>query len=175
MVPTRDDGGGEDAELARLRAAIDAVDDQLLDALNRRAQLALDVGAWKAKHARPFWAPERERALIERLERASAGPFPVAAIRPVFAEVVSACLSLERRLRVAYLGPEATLTHQAARARFGLGARYSPSPSLGEVFAEVARGAADVGVVPVESAAEGVTSHALDLLAESDLSIARRS
>jgi chorismate mutase/prephenate dehydratase len=158
-------------EMARLRKAIDEVDDQLLAGLNRRAELARAVGEWKARHAQPFYVPQREAQIVERLTAANPGPFPSDGIRPVFSAVVSACLSLERRLVVAFLGPEATVTHQASRGRFGWSARYSPVGTMAGVLDEVARGAADLGVIPVESAAEGVVARALDLLALSPLSI----
>lgn len=158
-------------DLEQLRREIDAVDDEILELLNRRARLVRSVAAWKEQNARPFYVPERERQVVERLAAANPGPFPVDGIRPVFAEIMSACLSLEQRLRVAYLGPEATFTHQASRSRFGLSARYLPAATIAGVFAEVARGAADLGVVPVENSTEGVVSHTLDVFMESELVI----
>jgi chorismate mutase/prephenate dehydratase len=158
-------------DLDELRRDIDAVDDEILALLNRRARLVRSVAAWKEAHARPFYVPERERAVVERLTAQNAGPFPSDGIRPVFAEIMSACLSLEQRLRVAYLGPEATFTHQASRTRFGLSARYLPAATIAGVFAEVEKGAADLGVVPVENSTEGVVSHTLDVFMDSDLAI----
>src|SRR5579883_541762 len=158
-------------DLEELRRAIDAVDDRLLDLLNERARLVRGVAAWKEAHARPFYVPERERQVIDRLTARNPGPFPADGIAPVFREVMSACLALEQRLRVAYLGPEATFTHQASRSRFGLSARYLPAPTIAGVFAEVEKGLADLGVVPVENSTEGVVSHTLDVFMESDLAI----
>jgi chorismate mutase/prephenate dehydratase len=158
-------------DLDELRRAIDAVDDRLLGLLNERARLVRSVAAWKEAHARPFYVPERERQVIDRLGADNSGPFPTEAIAPVFREIMSACLSLEQRLRVAYLGPEATFTHQASRSRFGLSARYLPAATIAGVFAEVEKGLADLGVVPVENSTEGVVSHTLDVFMESELSI----
>src|SRR6185369_3413004 len=98
------------------------------------------------------------------------GPFPREAVRPVFREIMSACLSLESPLVVAYPGPEATFSHLAGKTRFGLSALYRPAASLGEVFREVGRGA-EYGVVPVEEASEGLVTHALDHFIDSDLLI----
>ena len=162
----------DDARLEELRAQIDAVDRELLDGLNRRARLVQGVAAWKHERRLPLYVPDRERAVIERLQAASAGPFPADAIRTVFSEIMSACLSLEQRLQVAYLGPEATFTHQASRVRFGLAATYVPSATIAGVFSEVEKGHADLGVVPVENSAEGVVSHTLDVFVDSDLVIA---
>src|SRR6185295_13276218 len=114
--------------------------------------------------------PHRERAVLQRLTGAANGAFPREAVRPVFREIMSACLSLESPLVVAYPGPEATFSHLAGKTRFGLSALYRPAASLGEVFREVGRGA-DYGVVPVEEASEGLVTHALDHFIDSDLLI----
>ena len=167
------DETGLGSDLSALRQAIDEVDDELLQCLHRRAELVRGVAAWKHAHARPFYVPERERQVIERLQQAGPGAFPREAIRAVFSEIMSACLSLEQRLQVAYLGPEATFTHQASRSRFGLSALYVPAATIAGVFAEVQEERAHLGVVPVESAAEGLVSHALDCLVDTDLVIAQ--
>jgi chorismate mutase/prephenate dehydratase len=158
-------------DLAELRAAIDAVDDELLNLLNERARLVKEVGAIKSSLAQPFFVPHREQQIVARLETQNGGPFPTDALRPVFAEIISACLSLESPLRVAFLGPEATFTHMAARSRFGLSARYVPAATIGGVFIEVQKGLADLGVVPIENSTEGVVNSTLDMLMESPLTI----
>jgi chorismate mutase/prephenate dehydratase len=159
-----------DPELAALRAEIDEVDDRILALLDRRAEVVRQVGQLKRQRREGFHVPQRERAVLERLTAAAGGAFPREAVRPVFREIMSACLSLESPLTVAYPGPEATFSHLAGRTRFGLSARYVPAASLGEVFRAVGRGA-DYGVVPVEEAAEGLVTHALDYFLESDLLI----
>ena len=158
-----------DGDIGRLRSQIDTVDDEILALLNRRAQLVRSVAAWKEQNARPFYVPERERQVIERLQAHNPGPFPATGIRPVFAEIMSACLSLEQKLRVAYFGPEATFTHQASRTRFGMAALYLPAATIAGVFAEVEKGTAELGVVPVENSTEGVVNHTLDVFMDSEL------
>jgi len=98
-------------DLDDLRHQIDALDDQLLELLNRRAALAAQVGALKQQENRAFFVPSREKAVVARLEARNPGPFPTASLRPVFKEVMSACRSLEQGLRVAFRGPENTLHH----------------------------------------------------------------
>ena len=156
------------AELAALRAQIDSVDDQILALLDRRAEVVRRVGEIKRERSQTFHVPHRERAVLERLTNAATGAFPREAVRPVFREIMSACLSLESPLVVSYPGPEATFSHLAGRTRFGLSAQYTPAASLGEVFRAVGRGA-DYGVVPVEEATEGLVTHALDHFLDSDL------
>lgn len=161
-----------DKALSELRSAIDAVDDELLALLNRRARLAVQVAETKQGSGGSFYVPSRERAIIDRIQANNSGPFPDHALRPVFQEVISACLSLEARVTVAYLGPEATFTHQAVKRHFGTSARTVPCGSIPGVFAEVARGAAEFGVVPVENSTEGVVNHTLDSFVDGSLSIA---
>ena len=158
-------------KLPTLRQAIDSLDDKLVELLNERARLVQEVGAIKAQLKQPFYVPERERQILERLQQANTGPFPTEALRPVFSEIISACLSLEHPLRVAFLGPEATFTHMAARTRFGLSARYVPAATVAGVFTEVEKGTADLGVVPIENSTEGVVNSTLDVLIDSELSI----
>ena len=117
---------GQNKQLSQLRVAIDAVDDKLLDLLNQRASLAKQVAETKQTTGGQFYVPSRERAIIDRLQASNSGPFPDHALRPVFQEVISACLSLEASLTVAYLGPEATFTHQAVKRHFGSAARTVP-------------------------------------------------
>ncbi|HKA89186.1 MAG TPA: prephenate dehydratase [Haliangiales bacterium] len=158
-------------DLASLRAAIDRVDDNILELLNERARLVAQVADLKERMQVPFYVPSRERQIVDRLAAASTGPFPAEAIRPVFQEIFSACLSLEKTVRVAYLGPEATFTHMAVKRQFGLSARTIPVGTISGVFDEVARGGADFGVVPVENSTEGVVNHTLDTFLASDLKI----
>ena len=157
--------------IAELRAKIDEIDSQILQLLNRRAELAIDIGRIKAEQNLTFHVPQREEEIYTRLAAANTGPFPSQALRPVYREVISACLSLEHPLRVAYLGPPATFSHLAAMERFGLSAEFLAMRSIAEVFAEVEKANADFGVVPVENSTEGVVSHTLDMFVDSGLLI----
>lgn len=158
-------------ELTPLRGEIDALDDQILDLLNQRAQVVIEVGKAKKGSRRSFYVPSREQAIYERLKERSSGPFPVEAIQRVFREIISASLSLEQPMKVAFLGPQATFTHVAAMQQFGLSAQLVPQKSIPAVFDEVSRGRAHYGVVPVENSNEGVVTHTLDMFMESDLKI----
>ena len=158
-------------DIPELRDRIDRIDSELLRLLNRRAALVLEVGHRKSEERLDYYVPQREEEIYARLSTENGGPFPVQAVRPVFREIISACLSLEHPLRVAYLGPRATFSHLAAMERFGLSAQFLAMRSIAEVFAEVEKNNANYGVVPVENSTEGVVSHTLDMFVDSPLQI----
>jgi chorismate mutase/prephenate dehydratase len=158
-------------QLAELRKQIDGSDDEILALLNKRAGLVGQVADLKRELAVPFYVPSRERQIADRLSATNRGPFPTEAIRSVFQEIFSACLALEKGVRIAYLGPEGTFSHMAVKQQFGLSARATPIGTIPGVFEEVARGSADFGVVPVENTTEGGIIHTFDTFLESDLKI----
>ena len=161
----------EAAELSTIRTEIDRTDDEILQLLNHRSRFVARVAELKEKLEVPFYVPSRERQIIDRLTAANRGPFPSEAIRCVFQEIFSACLSMEKTVRVAYLGPEGTFSHMAVKHQFGLSARAIPIKTIAGVFEEVERGSADLGVVPVENSTEGVIVPTLDSFVDSDLRI----
>jgi chorismate mutase/prephenate dehydratase len=139
--------------------------------LNERADLVHEVGEIKKKDGLEIYAPEREEQLLQSLIAKSEGRLPEKSIRAIYREIMSAALALEQHLKIAYLGPEGTWTHQAALDKFGQSVDYVPQPSFTEVFDQVARRKADYGVVPIENSTEGAVSHTLDLFADSPLKI----
>jgi len=159
------------SSIPALRRQIDRIDDQLLRLLNRRARLALEIARQKARTNSGVYAPGREKGVLARLARVNPGPLPERLVRAIFREIISASRSLEQHLRVAYLGPEATYTHVAARRQLGAAAEYRAASSVDEVFHDVESGRADLGVVAVENSTEGMVAHTLDLLADSPLRI----
>lgn len=157
--------------LSEIRKQIDQIDDKLMALLNERADLVHEVGVIKKKEGVAIYAPEREEQLLRALEAKNKGRLPAKSIRAIYREIMSASLALEKDLTIAYLGPEATWTHQAARQKFGASIDYAPQPSITDVFNAVARGKADYGVVPIENSTEGAVNHTLDVFMESDLKI----
>jgi chorismate mutase/prephenate dehydratase len=158
-------------DLQILRDQIDAIDDQILELLNQRAAVVVAVGKAKQGSDGPFYVPNRENAIYQRLTASNTGPFPNAAIIKVFREIISASLNMEMPMHVAFLGPQATFTHMAAMRQFGLSAQLVPLKSIPSVFEEVERGRANYGVVPVENSTEGVVNHTLDMFIGSDLQV----
>ena len=153
------------------RKAIDGIDKKLVRLLNERTGHALAIGAIKLEAGEEIYAPHRERRIFERLAKLNDGPIPDESMRAIYREIMSCSLSLEKSLTIAYLGPEATYTHQAAIRRFGSSLRYTPQKTIKDVFDEVQKDRADYGVVPIENSTEGVVTHTLDLFVESSLKI----
>jgi chorismate mutase/prephenate dehydratase len=154
-----------------LRNKIDKLDEKLVDLLNERARFVIEVGDIKKTEKIDFHSPSREQEILERLSDRNKGPFPQDALRAVYREILSSSLSLERPLKIAYLGPRATFTHMAGLQQFGLAAQYLPVESIKDVFIEVERGRADYGVVPIENSSSGAVIYTLDMFIDSDLKI----
>lgn len=157
--------------LDNVRSRIDSIDTQLLDLLAQRADCVHEVGEIKKAEGLQIYAPEREEALLRSLCEKNKSRLPEKSIRAIYREIMSAALALEDDLKIAYLGPEGTWTHQAAISKFGHSVAYSAQPNFAEVFDQVARRHADYGVVPIENSTEGAVSHTLDLFADSHLRI----
>jgi len=157
--------------LADLRIQIDAIDQELLALLNRRALIAEQVGNIKKREGTPFFRPDRVAQVIERIQRTNNGPLKNEHVAAVWREVMSACLALESPVRVAYLGPAGTFSEEAALQFFGASIEHVPCISIDEVFRATAAGSASYGVVPVENSTEGVVSRSLDLFLTSPLHI----
>jgi chorismate mutase/prephenate dehydratase len=156
--------------LEDLRKRIDELDDGILKMLDERAHVMLDVAQAKRAASLPTYDPTRERLILDRLA-ARAGRFPAEAIRAVYREIMSACLALQEPLRVAYLGPEGTFSHAAARSIFGLAATYLEATTFEGVLDAVARRQAQDGVLPIENSTEGSVPSAIDALVANDLLI----
>ncbi len=154
-----------------LRSRIDSIDLDILRLLNQRAGVAIEVGRIKSLENKDFYSPDRELEVLKRLKALNKGPFPDAALKNVYREIMSASLSLERPIRVAFLGPVATFTHQACIQHFGLSSEFSAKKDIADVFDDVEKGRADYGVVPIENTTEGVVSHTLDMFTTSGLKI----
>lgn len=158
-------------DLDELRAEIDALDTQLLDLLNRRAEIARQIGQSKAEGNAPFFTPEREQAIYERLLQQNAGPLDHRQVSAIFREVISAARAIEKPLIVSFLGPSGTFSHMASLQRFGSSATFDPTESIADVFQEVERSNADYGVVPVENSTAGVVPETLDAFPHTNVKI----
>ena len=153
------------------RKVIDRLDAHLVRLLNERTKHVLAIGDMKLKAGEEIYAPHRERAVLQRICQSNEGPVTDDQLCAIYREIMSSALALEKTMSIAYLGPEATFTHQAAIRRFGSSLRYVSQKTIADVFTEVSKNRADYGVVPVENTTEGVVTHTLDMFVDSDLKI----
>lgn len=158
-------------DLASVREKIDAIDQEIVTKLNDRVRLAADVARAKHEAGLPIYHPEREEQVLAGLEQINTGPLSSQAIRRIYREIISAMIALEKKLQIAYLGPEGTYTEQAARKNFGSSLDYLPMGTIADVFAAVEKGETDYGVIPIENSTGGAVIHSLDMLADTDLKI----
>lgn len=163
--------------LPEARAAIDALDEHIQRLIGQRARIAQEVAHIKLRqgdtgdHYRPAREAEVLRAAIARNQQPDGGPLTDEVVARLMREIMSACLSLESPLTIAYLGPEGTYTQAAVAKHFGDAVRERPLGAIDEIFRDVESGAADYGVVPVENSIGGVVSHTLDALVKTSLRI----
>jgi chorismate mutase/prephenate dehydratase len=146
-----------------IRADIESVDAQVVRLLAERARLAQEVGAVKGLDGQPYFTPERERVIFERLRGLDAAPLKPEHLVAIYREVISAARALEKPLGVAYWGPEGTFSHQAAIETFGRSTTGVPCDTVRDVFLAVEHGQADYGIVPIENSVAGIVPETLDM------------
>lgn len=157
--------------LKNLRSQVDKLDKGIIKLLNSRARIIKKVGEEKVKTGKSIYSPEREKEVISKLNQLNKGPLAAGALEAIYREIMSASLALEKPLKIAYLGPEASFSHLASIKKFGSQITYLACNSISEVFLEVEKDNADYGVVPIENSIEGAISYTLDMFVESDLKI----
>ena len=169
--PSSTAAAGSKESVAGLRRELDAIDREILAAINHRAEVAQQIGRAKQSEKRCIFDPQREAEVLDRLEADNRGPLSDASVRKIFREVISAARAIQTPTRVAYLGPEFTFSHLAAIERFGQSAELVPVGTIAAVFEEVERGQSEFGVVPMENSTDGRVSDTLDCFARSSARI----
>ena len=155
--------------LDEIRKNIDAMDDTLLDLYNQRMQLVHQVGVLKNRTGAPIYRPEREQEILDRLKERNSdkeGILTQKAIDALFLELFAVARNFELPERIAFLGPDASFTHQAAENKFGALSTYTPIGSIRGVFREVSQGRAKFGVVPIENSFNGIVSDTISSLSD---------
>ncbi len=158
--------------LEKLREQIDHLDEKLIKLLNERIDVVLEIGKTKKEQGGEIYVPSREKAVFDRVVALNeSGSLPADAVKAIYREIMSAALSLESDLKIAYLGPPATFTHLAARQKFGASVDYHPVGAIADIFSAVENGTADYGVVPIENSTEGAVTHTFDQFTGTSLKI----
>src|SRR6202795_1440742 len=161
----------EPPSIETLRARMDEINLKILRLISARASVATEIGRLKHHECGEVYQPVRERAIIEKMIAENPGPLTDDQVKRIYVEIISACRALEHEPRVAFLGPEHTYSHEAARMRFGSSIELVPLESFAAVFQAIENGRADFGVVPVENSTEGSIGLTLDFLIDTPLTI----
>ena len=161
------------SSLEEFRAKIDEIDVELVRLINERAKQVVEVGKLKLRdrNAPPIYAPDRERAVLDKIKAMNNGPLPDSCLLAVYREIMSGSIFLERPSRVGYLGPPGSFSHNAALLKFGQSVEYEPLADIRGVFDEIGREHCDLGVVPVENSIAGGVIETLDALIDSSVLI----
>lgn len=160
-------------QMAEQRKAIDAIDLQLLELISQRAVKAKQIGLIKQQIPgnTSFYSPAREADLLRRIAQANSGIVPDEKLLFIFREIISLCLSLEQKQKVAYLGPVGTFTHAAALKHFGQFVTVQPMDTIADIFKAITSEQSHYGVVPIENSTEGMVTHTLDQFLNADIHI----
>jgi chorismate mutase/prephenate dehydratase len=150
--------------LQELREGIDKIDNEILKLLNKRMQFVKEVGKLKQNDGSSIYRPEREKEILERLNRLNDGDLTPEAIEAIYMEIFAVSRNLELPEKIAYLGPEGSYTHQAAESRFGALSYYLPLNSIEAVFKVLENREAKYGVIPIENNTEGAVGTTIDCL-----------
>src|SRR6201996_8642169 len=154
-----------------LRLQIDQIDKQLVELLNARARVVVEIGKFKQSSGTQIYAPDREKAVMERVRGLNQGPLSDRTLEAVYREIMSGSFALEKPLRLGFLGPEGSFSHAASVSKFGRSVDYVPLTNIPAVFEEVVRGHIDYGLVPVENSIGGGIVDTLDAFLSSSAKI----
>ncbi|MBV6456996.1 MAG: P-protein [Fimbriimonadaceae bacterium] len=154
-----------------VREEIDQIDQDLVRLLNERAKRAIEIGHLKGKDQKPFFTPERERQIFEKLRDGNPGPLNGNQLHAIYREIISAARAAEKPLVVAFWGPEGTFSHMAALQTFGSSTTFFPCESIQDVFMAVEHGHADYGLSPIENSTAGVVPETLDMFPQTNVKI----
>jgi len=158
-------------EIDNLRVRIDQIDSELVKLLNERAEVVIKIGQLKNKTGGQIYVPDREKQIFEKIKGANKGPLPDRTMAAIWRELMSGSFALERPLRIGYLGPKGSFSHNAAMLKFGQSVEYEPLTDIRSIFGEVSKGHCDLGLVPIENTSGGGVIETLDAFTDTDVKI----
>jgi len=157
--------------LEELRKRIDELDHQLVQLLNERARVVVEIGKLKNKVGKAVYSPDREKEVFAKIAEANKGPLPDKCLVAIWRELMSGSFVLERPLRIGFLGPKGSFSHTAAMLKFGQSVEYEPLADITSIFDEVSKGHCDLGLAPIENTTGGGVIETLDALIDSDVKV----
>jgi len=159
-------------DLRKIRAVIDKLDKQIIKNLNERGKLAQKIKKAKSlSDNNNIFRPEREAQILRGLEKSNDGPLTNENLRSIFREIISSCLSLEKKLKISCLGPEQSYSNIALIKFFGSSVDINFHDSINSIFDDVNTGNMDFGVVPIENSNQGSIKITIDRLIKEEIKI----
>ncbi|KAJ2342050.1 prephenate dehydratase, partial [Coemansia sp. RSA 2618] len=157
-------------DLDAARNRISDVDRRLVELLNERARISLNVGAAKRQNLKEqgvdgepeVYVPGQEKRVFEKVRGLNQGPLSGESVCAIYREIMSASISLQSEVSVGYLGPPGTFSHQAAMKRFGDSLAYVPYEKIEDVICAAAKEEVTYGLVPIENSTFGTVVQTLD-------------
>ncbi len=149
--------------LNALRERINALDKDIVNLLNQRAQISIEVGQHKQKTGDPIFKPARENQVLQHIMEMNTGSLPNEHLSSIYREIIGSSRSLQSPEHFAFLGPKGTFSHLAGLKFLGHSAQALPKSNLEDVFRAVAHGEAELGIIPLENSLEGTVSQSIDL------------
>ncbi|MGQ4875105.1 MAG: prephenate dehydratase [Promethearchaeia archaeon] len=159
-------------KLEELREEINHIDDEIIELLNKRGLIVQEISDVKNKLGMDVFQPKREQEIIDRIKSKSK-ILKRHNIESIWKEIMGACKEIQYSIiRVGFLGPEGSFTHQAALNFFSKsGTEFSAEKSISEIFDKIEKEILDFGVVPIENSLQGTVRETLDNLIEKNLII----
>jgi len=154
--------------LEKYRKEIDQLDKEIIDKLKERSKMATHIAIEKLKTKSPLFRPDREQAVLDKVAKMANEYLEAESLKNIYREIMSATLKLEGDLKVGYLGPQGSFTHQAALKKFGHSVSLISNTTIEEIFENVQNNKLVYGVIPLENSVEGIVNEALDNLIDFD-------
>ena len=148
-----------EAEIATLRAEIDAIDDAMHDLLMKRSAVVARLAGSRAKGKGSPLRPGREAAVLRRLLARHTGPLPRDRIVRIWREIFMASSAIQGDLAIAVHAPDPQSGHaRLAREHFGPIAAIRVHPTPARALAAVSEGEAAVAVLPAPAETDSADS-----------------
>ncbi len=142
--------------LEELRQRISQIDEKIRSLLDERVEIAKKLGEYKRRENIPFWDPKREQEILLWAGR----------YKEIFREIIGLCRRVQEPVRVCFLGPEGSFSHQAAINAFSHYVELSPCRNFRELFDMVEGKRSEFSILPIDNSLAGPVGEVLDLLLE---------
>jgi chorismate mutase/prephenate dehydratase len=127
--------------LEDLRKELDSLDSKIVELLDQRAVMALNVRAAKqAAGIEHSLVPVREAQVFAKLGKARLQKLTHSQLEQIYVEIVSACRQLQSQNRICVLDEKAGWVHAAAMNRFGSSCEVVAADTFEDFSSELARG-----------------------------------